>query len=486
MQEAARLADPTKIPLRRVVGLSTAILLVAGNIIGTGVFKKIVPMAATGLSGSGILLAWLVAGVITLFGAFTMAGLAKTTTASGGLYEYMRLTFGRFAGFILGWTGFSISLSGSIAAIGFIFSQSVNSLVRLPDPLSRWSSVSVGNFIHPFDSSGVKFFTIATIAVLTWFNYRGVKNGTWLNNIVTSLKILGILLLIIVGLLFAVPAGGMATLPAAPVDLRQAGSFSAFFAAALSAFWAYDGFTNVTYITGEIKRPKRNLPIAIIGGVCIVILLYLLINYAYMKAVPASRLAALGENSIAAVFIAGKTMGGTGVVLISLLIMLSAFGTLNVIILFYARLYYRMAQEKMFFRAAAKVHPVFRTPYVSLVYSMIWSMVLVISGTFDLLTDMSVFVSFIFYALLAMGLIKLKRRKVITGKIPGYPWAPVIFILFTLALSINTLITRPKLSFTGLGLVAIGVPFYFYFKWRYAALPTLQEQNDPGEKDITH
>lgn len=473
-------AKKADVSLRRVLGLTAAILLVAGNIIGTGVFKKIVPMAATGLNEWQILSAWLVAGIVALLGAFTMAGLAKMTTASGGLYEYMRLSFGRFAGFILGWTGFSISLSGSIAAIGFIFAQSINAIVPLPDPLHTWSSVSIGNFIFPFASSGIKFTAIVTIVVLTWFNYRGIKKGAGLNNILTGLKILGIVLLIVAGLVASVSGQDATAAGQRAFHVGTAGFFSAFFAAAFSAFWAYDGFTNVTYITGEVKNPRRNIPIAIISGVSMVIILYLLVNYAYMRGASVRELGSLGETQIAASFIAGKLMGSTGNFLISILIMISSFGTLNVIIIFYARLYYRMAQENMFFRGAAKVHPVFRTPYISLMISMAWSLVLVFSGTFDMLTDMSVFVSFIYYALLAGALIKMKSKKVIREKIPGYPWAPLIFILFTILLSINTLVTQPKLSLTGIGLVAIGIPFYFYFKWKYKRLPVIQEE-EPAE-----
>lgn len=474
-QESSGNSNPS---LRRVLGLTTAILLVAGNIIGTGVFKKIVPMAATGMSENQILLAWLAAGIVTLLGAFTMAGLAKMTMASGGLYEYMRLSFGRFAGFILGWTGFSISLSGSIAAIAFIFAQSVNAMVRLPDPLHHLATFSIGNFIFPFASSGIKFVAIITIVFLTWYNYRGIKKGAGLNNIITGLKILGIILLIVAGLIAAGSGNDVVQRQTQAIHLGTAGFFSAFFAAALSAFWAYDGFTNVTFITGEIKNPKRNLPTAIITGVCIVIVLYVLINYAYMQGASVKQLGSLGENQIAASFIAGKLMGKTGSALISLLIMLSAFGTLNVIIIFYARLYYRMAQENMFFRGVAKVHPVFRTPYISLIVSMTWSLVLVFSGTFDMLTDMSVFVSFIYYALLAAALIKMKTKKVIKDKIPGYPWAPFIFILFVIFLSVNTLVTKPELSITGIGLVAIGIPFYFYFKRRYKGLPSIREESE--------
>lgn len=478
MEQATEIPKKAEVSLKRILGLPTAILLVAGNIIGTGVFKKIVPMAATGMSENQILLAWLAAGIVTLLGAFTMAGLAKMTTASGGVYEYMRLSFGKFAGFILGWTGFSISLSGSIAAIAFIFAQSVNAVIRLPDPLHSWANVSIGNFIFPFAGSGIKLIAIITIVLLTWYNYRGIRRGAGLNNIITGLKILGIILLIVAGLIAAGSEHDATGIQTQAIHFGAAGFFSAFFAAALSAFWAYDGFTNVTYITGEIKNPKRNLPIAIISGVCIVIVLYMLINYAYMQGASVKQLGALGENQIAASFIAGKLMGKTGSLLISVLIMLSSFGTLNVIIIFYARLYYRMAQENMFFRGVAKVHPVFRTPYISLIVSMAWSLVLVFSGTFDMLTDMSVFVSFIFYALLAAALMKMKTKKVIKEKIPGYPWAPLIFILFVIFLSMNTLVTQPKITLTGIGLVATGIPFYFYFKWKYKGLPPIKEASE--------
>lgn len=478
MTEKVQQSDETKIPLRRVLGLGTAILLVAGNIIGTGVFKKIVPMAASGLSKPEILLAWIAAGGVALTGAFTFAGLSRVSKQSGGLYEYMRLAFGKFAGFIMGWSGFSISLSGALAAVAFIFAQSVNSMVHLPDPLQQWSGISLWSFIYPFDNSGVKILAMATIAVLTWFNYRGVRFGSGLNSMLTSLKIIGILALIVMALLFTGSVTQTRAIENNP-SMAEAGYVTAFFGAVLSAFWAYDGFTNITYIAGEVKRPKRNLPIAIIFGVCLVMVLYVLINNAYMTAVPVHQLGALEENQIAATYIAGNIMGAPGATLISLLIMLSSFGTLNVMVLFYARLYYRMAQENVFFRNAAKVHPAFRTPYIALRYSMVWSMVLVLSGTFDMLTDMSILMSFIFYSFLAVGLIKFKRQNLIRDKIPCYPLAPVLFILFAIIIAANTFITQPRLSAMGIGLAATGIPCYFYFKWKYKGLPVVQ--NVPGD-----
>lgn len=462
MKETIPIIDKTKIPLKRVIGLTTAILLVAGNLIGTGVFKKIVPMSQTGLNEKYILAAWIVAGIITLFGAFTIAGLSKLTTTSGGSYEYMRLCFGDFLAFLSGWTGFIIACSGSLAAIGFIFAQSVNSIIPLPNPLQKIEEVSIGNYIYPFAYSGVKILAIASIGILTWLNYHGIKKGTVLNNIVTGAKILGILLLIIAGLFFTAPH--VNTVSASSALTKNTGIISIFFAAMLAAFWAYDGFTNIAFVAGEIKNPKRNVAIAVISGVGIVMMLYLLINYAYLKTLGLNQIAGLGENSIAASAMAGSIMGNKGNLLISMLIMLSSFGTLNVLVIFYGRLYFRMAQENAFFKNAAKVHPVYRTPYVALIYSMVWGMILVFSGTFDMLTDMAVFSEFIFYALLAVGLIKMKRKGVIKGKVPFYPFAPILFILFAIGLLISTILNQPGLSLIGLGLICIGIPFYFYFK----------------------
>jgi APA family basic amino acid/polyamine antiporter len=451
--------------LKRVLGVFTAILMVSGNMIGTGIFKKVVPMAQTGMSENFILLAWVVAGLIVLFGAFTFAGLSKLTTESGGNYEYLRVSFGNFISFLNGWGLFIIFGSGSVAAIAFIFSQSVNSLIAIPNPFQHWSHLSIAHSVYPFDSSGIKIFSVITVIVLTWFNVRGVKNSAVLNNIVTSSKVLGILFLILAGLILASPSSAENAISNQAV-IHHDPSLSIFLATMLSAFWAYDGFTNVTAVAGEIRNPKRNIPIAIITAVSLVMLLYVLINYAFMKAMPLDQLAALGENKIAATEIAAKLLGNKGSMLISILILLSSFGTLNIIILFYSRVYFRMAQEGVFFKGAAKIHPVYRTPHNALWYSMIWSCILILSGTFDVLTNMVVFTAFAFYMLTAVGLIILKRKKLITDKIPGYPVAPILFISFTAIFLIGILISNPKQSLTGTALLFTGVPFYYFLRRR--------------------
>ncbi|HEU5051587.1 MAG TPA: amino acid permease [Hanamia sp.] len=464
IEKTGTFVDESKIPLNRVVGVVTAILMVAGNIIGTGVFKKVVPMAQTGLSEFFILLAWLVAGLIVLLGAFTFAGLSKATTESGGTYEYFRLAFGDLLAFLEGWGLFVIIGSGSVAAIAFIFAQSVNTMITIPNLFPQWENLTIFHSVQPFASSGIKLFAVITIFLLTYFNYRGIRNSALLSNVITSAKILGILFLILIGLIAAVPASSSSLATISNPVQSVTPSLTIFLGAMLSAFWAYDGFTNVTAIAGEIKNPTRNIPIAVITAVSLVIILYVAVNFAFMRVMPVQELAALGENKIAAAEVTQRITGSKGAYFISLLIMLSSFGALNIIILFYSRVYYRMAQEKVFFRGAAKVHPRFRTPYNALWYSMIWSCLLTLSGTYDILTNMVIFTGFAFYMLAAVALFILKRKKIINESVPGFPWAPTLFIVFTAIFLIGILLSYSRQSLTGTGLLLTGIPVYYYFK----------------------
>ena len=250
------LSDKTKIPLKRVLGLTTSMLLVAGIMIGSGIFKKIAPMAASGLNENYLLAAWIVAGIVTMFGAFTIAGLSNLTIESGGQYEYLRIAFGNFMSFLFGWTAFTIIGSASVSALAFIFAQSLNALLPLYDPFNNLSNISIGSFIYPFASSGVKILAIITIVLLTWLNYRGTKKGATLNNFLTWIKVGGILLLIALGLFFAGNSHGT-TIKATVNQLPETSIYSAFFGVMLSAFWAYDGWADLAYVTGEIKNNPR-------------------------------------------------------------------------------------------------------------------------------------------------------------------------------------------------------------------------------------
>ena len=412
-----------------------------------------------------ILLAWICAGIITMTGAFTYAGLATVTNKTGGIYEYLRLAFGDFISFLFGWSFFTIAGSGAIAALAFIFSQSVNTLVEFPNPFAAYHDISISNFIFPFADSGVKIFAILVVAVLTVLNIRGLKPGALLNNIVTLAKISGIVLLMMAGFFYS---KSTSTVAQASTVVSNTSIISSFLAAMLSALWAYDGWAQITFIAGEIKNPQQKLPYAIVGGVTIATLLYVLVNYSFMQVLSPAQLAETTQNQIAGVRVAGVIMGQTGTVIISTLIMTCTFGAVNACIMVYARLYYRMAQEQRFFGSAANIHSSYQTPHVALLWSGLWSSVLIISGTFDFLTNLVVFSSYIFFGLTGWALIKMKRNKMITAKVIGYPVTPILFILFSLALIINTLITEPKQSLIGILLVLSGIPFYWYFKKRMA------------------
>ena len=233
----------------------------------------------------------------------------------------------------------------------------------------------------------------------------------------------------------------------------------------LSAFWAYDGWLSVSFISGEIKNPQRNVPIAIITGISVVMLLYVMINWAYLKIMPVDKLAVLNDNQIAASEVSKIMFGSAGNYIISVLILVSALGSLNGIIITYSRIYYKMSLDGLFFKRAAAVHPRYDTPYMALIYAMVVSCLLVFSGTFDTLTDMIVFAGFLFYAMLAYGLILMKKKGLLTvGKI-GYPYVPVLYIIFSLALMVNTFITQPAQTLKGVLLMASGIPFYYLFKY---------------------
>jgi APA family basic amino acid/polyamine antiporter len=472
--------EPEKMPARgpatlvRSLGVVTGTLLVAGVIIGSGVFKKIVPLAQTGLSEGWILTAWVVAGLFTLGGAFNLAALASLTKESGGIYEYLRLVFGNFASFLFGWTDFAIIGSASVAALGFIFAQTVNSFLPLPNPLQAWAQVSIGHVVYPFADSGIKLLALSTITVLTGFNYRGVAAGGTLNNLFTGAKILGLLLLVVAGLLVAAPVQAPTALPNAVTT--SSASFSAFFSALLSIFWAYDGWVDLTFVTGEMKNPTRDVPRALIGGVAIAIGVYVLVNYAYLHVLSLSQLAAVGPNEIGAAVVAEAAVGQWGKTGVTLLIMVSVLGTLNAVLLSHSRIYFRMAQEQFFFARAARVHPRYRTPHWALFYTLGWSSLLVISGTFDLLTDLVIFATFLFYGLVAMAVLKLKRQGKLAEPVKGYPFLQIGLLLFALALLVNTVVTQPRQSVLGLGLMATSLPFYAYFN-RHAK----QKQCNHGE-----
>ena len=452
------------------LGFFTALMIVISAMVGSGVFKKIAPMALDLGSPGLILLAWLIPGIITLFGAATNAEIAGLIAEPGGQYVYFKKMYGNFFAFLYGWSCFSVIQSASIASIAYVFAESVNAVIPLPHLNDSWEAIKLFGIFNPFEGFGVKLLTIITIIFLTSANYFGVVFGGNITNIFTVLKVLGIILIIIL----AVAAGGSVQNLTPLLEKpgfsygSNLGLFGAMFAAMLGAFWAYDGWNNIGYLGGEIKNPKRNIPLSLYFGVVCVILLYLAINFAYLYVMPVNEIITIAnsEHSIIAIEVMRKFLGSGGALFISILIMVSTFGTTNGTILASSRIYFAMSRDGLFFKTAGLHHPKFRTPHISLLIQGLWASLLVLSGTFDQLTDMLIFASFIFYGMGAFGVFVLRRKMKDVPrpyKVFGYPIIPGFFVLFCATLVIITIIQNPRDAGIGLALVLIGIPFYLFW-----------------------
>jgi APA family basic amino acid/polyamine antiporter len=447
-------------------------MIVISAMVGSGVFKKIAPMSAELGSGGLILLAWLVAGLITLFAAATNAEIAGLIAEPGGQYVYFKKMYGNAFAFLYGWACFSVIQSASIASITYVFSESVNSVITLPRLSPELENFSIFEIFYPLQSFGVKSLTILTIIFLTTVNYFGVIFGGSVSNIFTVLKLAGIFLIII--LIFAFSSGSFNNVEPLLENKEfhyesPLGVIGAFYAAMLAAFWAYDGWNNIGYLGGEVKNPKRNIPIALYSGVIIVIVIYLLINLAFLYVMPVNEMINIynQRDTIAAIEVLRPFLHYGGVVFISVLIMVSTFGTTNGTVLASSRLYFAMARDKLFFKSAGNCHKKFQTPHTSLIIQGFWASLLVLSGSFDQLTDMLMFASFIFYGAGAFGVFVLRRKMKDAHrpyKVFGYPFISALAILFFISIFIITIIQNPRDSGIGLALILIGIPFYLIWK----------------------
>lgn len=451
--------------IRPKIGLVSAIIFVISSVVGTGVFKKVVPMSAELGSPTLVLAAWLIAGLVSLAGTLSNAEVASMLASEGGEYVYFRVIYNRFFAFLFGWTNFAVIRTASIASIAYVFAQSVNSLLPLPGTPAAWAAVNVLG-LHPLDNLSVKVLAIALVWGQTAFNIRGLRTGEAISRFLTAIMIVVMLGFIVFGLLSS--AGSIANLQPVDTGLTGKSLISAMALACLSAFWPYEGWNTVGYIGGEIEKPSRNLPWALTIGTLSIMGLYLLMNLVYLYVVPVTDLAALklSPNSIAAVTVAGTMAGSVGSLVVSCLLLVTTFNCCSITILMASRLFYAMAKDGQFFGRVDYLHPTFQTPSRSLVLQAAWTTLMVISGSFDTLTDMLIFAAFIFYGATTVGVFVLRRRMPNAERpyrVIGYPVVPALFICFCAYLVINTLINRPEEALVGLGLMATGVPFYFYW-----------------------
>jgi len=459
--------------LIRALGMGYVVIFVVANIIGSGVYKKIAPMAAELHSSIWILMAWIVGGIITLFGALSNAEVAGMLADTGGEFVYLKKIYNRFFAFMYGWSLFTVIQTATISSLAYVFSQSLNSIIHLPVIFASLQHFTIGGVFFPFQDFSVKLTAILLILILTGLNISGLKSGAGVSKVIMLLVFIGLFTIVVFGL------SSHITRPANFMNLKDLTggtvTISAFYTAMLAAFWAYQGWVSVGFIGGEVKDPTKNIPRGIVTGVFIVIAIYLLVNLTYLKLLSIPQLVQIHDsgNQIAAVEAVRSFWGTGGVMFISLLILVTTLGCTNASILTGARPYYAMAKEKLFFSGISKINNA-NVPSNSLLWQGIWASVLVLSGTFDQLTDMIIFAVFIFYGATTLGVFILRRRMPDAHrpyKVWGYPVVPAIFILFCIGLFFNTIITRPREAAIGLILIFSGIPVYFFLKRKYSKTP---------------
>jgi APA family basic amino acid/polyamine antiporter len=451
--------------LNRSLGLPLVIVFVIANILGSGVYKKVAPMADALHSSGWVLIAWVLGGIISLFGALSYAEVAGLLADTGGDYVYYKKIYNRFFAFQFGWSTFAIIQTAAISSLAYVFAQSLSSVVDLPPMLTSLSDFNIGGVFHPFKDFNIKFVAIILILLLTWLNGKGLKTGAWLGTVILLLVFAGIF--IIVGFGFSSSHSDLSMAFNMNTSNNQPVTFSAMFTAMLAAFWAYQGWASVGYIGGEVKNMNRNIPRGITIGIFIVIGLYLLVNTAYLSLLPVETLEQIktSGNSIAAIEAVKVFWGRSGELFIAILILITTLGCTHATIITSCRVYYAMAIEGKFFKKVATLNK-HAVPANSLLFQCIWACILVLSGTFDQLTDMIIFAVFVFYGATALGVFILRKKMPDAPrpyKVWGYPVVPAIVIIISAALFINTIITQPREAVIGLVLMLTGVPMWYWF-----------------------
>ena len=450
--------------LNRTLGLRLAIVIVLGNILGSGIYKKVAPMAAELDSSFLVLLCWLLAGVITLFGTLCSMELAGMFAETGGEFVYFRRIYNRFFSYLYGWANLAVLKTATISSLAYVFAQSLNGIFPLPPFLESLSDWSLFGVFYPFADFHVKTVAVLLILLLTYINTYGIRTGMGLSTAFMVLIILGISLIVFFGL--ASKQSDLTLLAYQPNDSEV--GFSAILTAMLAAFWGYEGWNSVGYVAGEIKNPKRNIPLSLLIGLLIVIVIYLLINATYLSLLPISQLTSIfqSSNMIAAVEAVKVFWGNTGGIVISSLILITVLACTHASVISSSRIYYAMGQKGMLFTGIGKLNKS-RVPGNSLWLQGIWSSMLVMSGTFDQLTDMLVFAAFVFYGATAFGVFVMRVKEPDLER-PyrtwGYPVIPAVYVLFCVALVINTIVTQPREAIIGISLVRAGIPLFYYFR----------------------
>jgi len=424
--------------LQRKLGLTHATAMVVGTIIGASIFVQ--PSEITRLMPSvgGILLVWLAAGVLTIFGALVCAELASAFPRTGGVYVFLKEAYSPAAGFLWGWAMFWCMHTGIIAAIAMVFARYAAHFVPLGD-------------------LGLRLTAVALILALSAVNFLGVRHGGLVQNLFTAAKLLAIAVLILAGLFWsdAVPRAGAAE----PGPVTDQGFLLSFLLALVAGLFAFGGWHMVTYTAGETRDASRTIPRALLLGTLIVTVCYAGLNAIYLRVLP---LDAVRASTRVAADAADALLGGGGASLVAALVLVSTFGAVNGIILSGPRVYYAMAEDGLLFRWLGAIHPRFQTPHRALALQAVWASFLALTDSYRALFTRVVYTEWIFFALMAAGLLRLRRRPDYqpAWRVWGYPVVPVLFVLASIVLVAVQVQAEPRDSTEGLGLVLLGLPVY--------------------------
>ncbi|MGA3026503.1 MAG: amino acid permease [Bryobacteraceae bacterium] len=460
-------AEPRR-TLVRGLSLTAATSINIANMIGTGIFLKTRVMTCNVDSPWLVLAVWVVAGLLSLAGALTFAELAAMMPHAGGEYVFLRNAYGRPWGFLYGWTIFFVARTGSQAALATGSAIFLN--IVTGGALSRtFFNVPVFGYAIPFGL--LQLVALGWIAAITAVNCASVSVSGTAASVLTAIKLALLALIGIGAMTLAYGNWGHLAMHAAAgtcegVSVAARGGLAGFGAAMLGALWAYDGWDNLTPLSGEVRNPQRTIPLAFIGAMLVVGALYLFVNVAYFYVLTPAQIASVPLTSSVATEAARRFVGSAAVGLIAVALLASSVGALHASVLANSRVPFAMAEDGLFFRRLAAITPTSRVPRNALIAQGVWASVLALSGSYDLLTDYVIFASWVLYAL-AIASVFVFRRRLPDAPRPyrtwGYPVVPALFLVVTAWLLLNTLWTGPLQAFAGLGLMAAGTPFYFYW-----------------------
>ena len=432
--------------LQRRIGLWTAIAVVIGSTIGSGIFRSPAGIADKLPGPIPMLSVWVMGGVFALCGALTLAEVASALPQTGGIYVFVRDGWGRLPAFLLGWGQLVMIRAASLGAIAITFSEYFHRVIGI-DPIA------------PEHVTQVRIGAAIAILLTGSFNILGVRLGAAVTNVTTVAKYGGLLFIILIAFAIGWPKTGGYFTPAVP-----AGSVSttAFGLALVSTLWAFDGWADLSYAAGEVKDPQRVLPRALIGGTLLVIAIYLLANVAYLAVMPIEE---IRHSKLVAADVAQRLIGPKGVVFVAVTVMLSTFGTLNASLFTTPRIFFAMAEDKLFFPAVARVHPKFGTPWVAIALTAGLGAVFVMLRSFEQLADAFVTAFLPFYALAVAAIFRLRRNPDYkpSFRVPFYPVVPLLFVVSVVYLLANGFI-NPASRWMTIGVFAVllaGAPVYY-------------------------